>query len=240
MGEEVLLLPGATALFTSFLGHAAVYGTVFEGTRRLLRWFRPTPQLQKGPPREEEQKKRTERCIPAREVLLTASSCGIDALFHALLAPRCEQQQQHQHVPVTSGRLLTLAFLLLIWGETHFYLVHRLLHSKSLYKTVHVHHHRCHVPNPWSSLAFHPLEGLLFFSAYLIVLVIPVPSLVWYSYKASMLLGPLSGHTGHGPHFDHHAPHTSGTYGSIGFWDWVFGTVTTTGRRSSPLTGRIA
>ena len=51
--------------------------------------------------------------------------------------------------------------LLLVWNEAHFYLVHRVLHTKWLYKHVHAVHHRSTVPSPLSTYAMHPIEALL-------------------------------------------------------------------------------
>ncbi len=46
----------------------------------------------------------------------------------------------------------------------HFYLGHRLLHIKFLYKPVHALHHRNVEIGPWSGLAMHPVEHLIYFS----------------------------------------------------------------------------
>ena len=46
----------------------------------------------------------------------------------------------------------------------HFYFAHRLLHVRFLYRTVHaLHHHNVDV-GPWSGLAMHPVEHILYFS----------------------------------------------------------------------------
>jgi sterol desaturase/sphingolipid hydroxylase (fatty acid hydroxylase superfamily) len=57
--------------------------------------------------------------------------------------------------------LLMLAIPLL--REVHFYCVHRLLHVPVLYRTVHRLHHNNVNPGPWSGLAMHPVEHLLYF-----------------------------------------------------------------------------
>ena len=46
----------------------------------------------------------------------------------------------------------------------HFYLGHRLLHARFLYKTVHAVHHRNVEIGPWSGLAMHPVEHVIYFS----------------------------------------------------------------------------
>lgn len=59
------------------------------------------------------------------------------------------------------GALLLVAPLI---HAAHFYFIHRLLHWKPLYRTVHrIHHYNVEV-GPWSALAMHPIELALYFS----------------------------------------------------------------------------
>jgi Delta7-sterol 5-desaturase len=51
--------------------------------------------------------------------------------------------------------------LLLLFNDTWFYWVHRLLHHPRLYKYVHAEHHKSIDVNPLTSLSFHWLEPLL-------------------------------------------------------------------------------
>lgn len=50
--------------------------------------------------------------------------------------------------------------VLFLWNELHFYLNHRLLHTKPL-RRFHVDHHRSLTPTPFSTYAFHPVEALM-------------------------------------------------------------------------------
>ena len=88
----------------------------------------------------------------------------------------------------------TYAFLLdlvgfFLWNEVHFYVCHRLLHTRWLMRNIHVWHHRSVVPTPFSTYSFHGVEALLLSSVMLIwllilplgigtVLVFPLVSLV--------------------------------------------------------------
>ena len=67
----------------------------------------------------------------------------------------------------STGFWIWFAVLLLIMPvihSTHFYLTHRLLHWRPLYRTVHrIHHHNIEV-GPFSGLAMHPAELALYFS----------------------------------------------------------------------------
>ena len=57
-----------------------------------------------------------------------------------------------------------LLLLMPVIHSTHFYLGHRLLHCKSLYKSVHRIHHNNFEVGPWSGLAMHPFELAIYFS----------------------------------------------------------------------------
>jgi Delta7-sterol 5-desaturase len=50
---------------------------------------------------------------------------------------------------------------LFLWNEFHFYISHRLLHTKWLYKQVHVLHHRSTIPTAYSTYSFHWFEAIL-------------------------------------------------------------------------------
>lgn len=50
--------------------------------------------------------------------------------------------------------------VLFVWNEAHFYVNHRLLHTRWL-RRFHVQHHRSHVATPFSTYSFHPVEALL-------------------------------------------------------------------------------
>lgn len=45
--------------------------------------------------------------------------------------------------------------------DAYFYALHRLLHTRVLYRAIHVVHHRSRAPSVLTALAFHPVEGLL-------------------------------------------------------------------------------
>ena len=51
-------------------------------------------------------------------------------------------------------------FALLIWNDVHFWINHRLLHTRRLVR-YHGDHHRSVVTTPWSTYSFHPIEALM-------------------------------------------------------------------------------
>jgi sterol desaturase/sphingolipid hydroxylase (fatty acid hydroxylase superfamily) len=90
-----------------------------------------------------------------------------------------------------------LAFLLVpFWREVHFYAVHRFIHAKALYETVHSLHHRNTNPGPWSGLSMHPLEHLLYFTAGLLFFVVPVHPVVALYALIHAGMAPAPGHLG--------------------------------------------
>jgi sterol desaturase/sphingolipid hydroxylase (fatty acid hydroxylase superfamily) len=52
-----------------------------------------------------------------------------------------------------------LAYVLLF--DAYFYVLHRVLHTRALYRTIHAVHHRSTAPTVLTAFAFHPVEALL-------------------------------------------------------------------------------
>jgi lathosterol oxidase len=93
---------------------------------------------------------------------------------------------------------LALFPLLVLWQSVHFYLGHRLLHSKFCYRRWHEVHHRNINTGPWSGFSMHPVEHVFYFSSILIHLVVashPVHMLFHMYYTA---LDAVTSHSGYG------------------------------------------
>jgi sterol desaturase/sphingolipid hydroxylase (fatty acid hydroxylase superfamily) len=55
-----------------------------------------------------------------------------------------------------------LAFpIMFFMHDTYFYWLHRWMHTPSMYKLVHLTHHKSMNPSPWAAYAFHPIEAIL-------------------------------------------------------------------------------
>lgn len=92
--------------------------------------------------------------------------------------------------------LALFALLIPALHELHFYCIHRLIHTDWLYRHVHAVHHKAVNPSPWSSLAMHPVEHLLYFSSMLYHLLIPShPLLALYQLHYAGF-GAIPGHVG--------------------------------------------
>lgn len=90
------------------------------------------------------------------------------------------------------------AILLLIpfFREVHFYLVHRMIHWPPLYHSVHKLHHNNVNPGPWSGLAMHPVEHLLYFSGVFIHWIVPSHPFHAIFHLQHLGLVPAQGHAG--------------------------------------------
>ena len=72
--------------------------------------------------------------------------------------------------------------LLYLWNDLHFFVIHRALHWKPLYRHVHIWHHRSVITTPFSAYSFHPVESFLLGS------VMPL-ALIFHAFSPWALLG---------------------------------------------------
>jgi sterol desaturase/sphingolipid hydroxylase (fatty acid hydroxylase superfamily) len=82
------------------------------------------------------------------------------------------------------------------WREFHFYWIHRAIHWPPLYKAVHYLHHKNINVGPWSGMAMHPVEHLLYFSVVLIHWVVPSHPIHFLFNAQHTALTPAGGHHG--------------------------------------------
>ena len=98
--------------------------------------------------------------------------------------------------PLAVAWFIVLLPLLGLWESAHFYFIHRLLHYKPLYRWHVLHHHNINV-GPWSGLAMHPLEHVLYFSTILIHLVLATHPVHMFFHLYATALGAVTSHTGY-------------------------------------------
>lgn len=91
---------------------------------------------------------------------------------------------------------VALVFLVPIFREIHFYVVHRAIHHPRVYKRVHALHHRNTNPSPFSGLSMHPIEHLLYFSGVLLHWVLPSHPFHATYHLLHAGLSPAPGHLG--------------------------------------------
>lgn len=83
------------------------------------------------------------------------------------------------------------------WQSVHFYLIHRLLHWKPVYRSIHALHHRNVAIGPWSGISMHPIEHVLYFSSVVLHLVVPSHPLHVIFHLQFLVLGAVQSHCGY-------------------------------------------
>jgi len=120
-----------------------------------------------------------------------------------------------------------------IWRDLHFYLAHRFIHIRCIYKYVHSFHHRQYDPEPFSGLCMHPAEHLPYYSnAFIPSLIMNLSPAIFLWNFVHLVIAPGAGHSGFEDHWQadqyhylHHAKFEC-NYGSpmSGFIDQYMGT----------------
>ncbi|CAJ1336740.1 unnamed protein product [Effrenium voratum] len=121
-----------------------------------------------------------------------------------------------------------------VWRDLHFYIAHRFIHIRAVYKYVHSLHHRNSDPEPFSGLTMHPIEHLYYYSnAFFPALYLSgLSPFLFYWCFFHLAIAPACGHSGFEDHFQsdqyhycHHAKFEC-NYGSpmSGFIDQWCGT----------------
>lgn len=137
------------------------------------------------------------------------------------------------------GWFVALLILAPVVHAVHFYLGHRLLHVRFLYRTVHGLHHRNVEVGPWSGLAMHPVEHIIYFSTvvvqwlvalhpvnalYQIHLAAFLPALSHSGFEKLKLGDHLAIDGGNHFHYLHHKYFECNYGGSLAPLDKLFGT----------------
>jgi len=104
-------------------------------------------------------------------------------------------------IPYLDPRVHPVYFILLLcsiqlWRLFHFYIAHRILHWPPLYKASHYLHHKNINIGPWSGMAMHPIEHVLYFSCILIHWVVPSHPIHMLMNAQHAALTPAQGHVG--------------------------------------------
>ena len=102
---------------------------------------------------------------------------------------------------LASPRLLALNVAVVlatpIWRDTHFYIAHRFVHLRAIYKYVHALHHRNTDPEPFSGLTMHPSEHLYYYSnAWTPALYFTLSRFVFLYTFVHLTIAPGCGHSG--------------------------------------------
>lgn len=80
--------------------------------------------------------------------------------------------------------------------DLHFYLIHRLLHWRPLYRRVHHLHHNNVNVGPFTGLSMHPVEHILYFSGIILHWIIPSHPVLALFHVQHAALAAAQGHLG--------------------------------------------
>jgi len=129
------------------------------------------------------------------------------------------------------ARMVLGTILVPFWRDIHFYVAHRFIHIKPLYKYVHSLHHRNTDIEPFAGLCMHPIEHLYYFSCIWPSLYILGSPFHFLWNGVHLLISPAASHSGWEDHFQsdqyHYLHHRyfECNYGTSGTpFDWFFGT----------------
>ena len=138
--------------------------------------------------------------------------------------------------------LFVQLFIILIFDDTFFYFLHRLMHeNKYIYKKIHKIHHRANSPIPIDYLYVHPLEwmsgfigpfigilllgGVSIYAFWLYLIVRNLHELDIHSGLKGSFLNRLLPFSGTNEHHDLHHAKRDGNYSStFTLWDTIFRT----------------
>lgn len=176
-----------------------------------------------------------------REWLFSATTIFLYGL--GMLAPWGMLQLGWAHLAQDpgTGHIVLESLALFIWNEAHFYVNHRLLHTKWLMR-FHLPHHRSIITTPWSTYSLHPVEALMLGNVLLLPMVVhDFSAMALLSVPIFSLIVNNIGHSNYNflPWADkdrwwlnssrrHHLHHACyhGNYGFMfPFMDRIFGTV---------------
>ena len=102
------------------------------------------------------------------------------------------------HLPIVDDPWWFVAsiYILFFWSTANFYVGHRFLHWRPMYRSVHSLHHRNVDIGPWSGISMHPIEHLLYFSPFILWWVVPVHPIVIIVTGMYQALNPTVSHSG--------------------------------------------
>jgi lathosterol oxidase len=129
--------------------------------------------------------------------------------------------------------------------DTYFYWMHRLMHHPSIFRLVHLVHHRSTNPSPFAAYAFHPLEAIIEAGVFVVFLfTIPIHFFHLFFFFLFMMVYNVYGHLGWelypkgfnrhwigkwintSVNHNQHHQYFKGNYGLYFlFWDRMMGTV---------------
>ncbi|MDZ4796206.1 MAG: sterol desaturase family protein [Bacteroidota bacterium] len=185
----------------------------------------------------------------AREIFFSILTIFILAFIPAFILGSPEMRS-HTKFYTDINQHGTLYFIIAfpimaLMHDTYFYWMHRLMHHPSVFKLVHLIHHKLTNPSPFAAYAFHPLEAIVEAGIFIVfVFTIPVHLFHLLFFFLFMIIYNVYGHLGwelypkgFSKHWlgkwintsvnhNQHHQYFKGNYGLYFlFWDRVMGTI---------------
>lgn len=136
-----------------------------------------------------------------REIGHSVQNIGLMALlgFIFLYTPVIEYTKVYTDMHAYPLWYMPLSVLLaLVVHDAYFYWMHKTVHHPSLFKTVHLLHHRSTNPSPWTSYSFHILEAVAENAVFiLLVFLMPLHPLAIAAFIFIAFLINVYGHLGY-------------------------------------------
>jgi Delta7-sterol 5-desaturase len=137
----------------------------------------------------------------AREIGFSITTIFVMSFIPALIlgSPELAKHTKfYTNINQHSMVYFVLAFpLMAIMHDTYFYWMHRLMHHPSVFKLVHLVHHKSTNPSPFAAYAFHPLEAVVEAGIFVVfVFTIPVHLVHLLFFFLFMMIYNVYGHLG--------------------------------------------
>ena len=145
------------------------------------------------------QRRRAGRRDRLREFLLSMSTVLIFSLvgFGVFYGSRHGVFMYYDGEVPGPFRFAVEAIVLIVLHDAYFYWMHRLMHTRVLYRHFHRLHHRSRTPTPWAAYAFAPSEALLEVAFLpLAGLFVPAHELAVLLFLTHMIVRNVAGHAG--------------------------------------------
>lgn len=137
----------------------------------------------------------------AREIIFSVLTIFVMAFIPALVLGSPEMARHtkfYRDINQQGTAYFIFAFpIMAIMHDTYFYWMHRLMHHPSIFKIVHLVHHKSTNPSPFAAYAFHPLEAIVEAGIFLVfVFTIPVHLFHLLFFFLFMIVYNVYGHLG--------------------------------------------
>jgi len=137
----------------------------------------------------------------AREIIFSILTVFIMSFIPSLILGSPEMRSHTKFYTDISQHgifYFIIAFpVMALMHDTYFYWMHRLMHHPSLFRAVHLIHHRSINPSPFAAYAFHPLEAIVEAGIFIVfVFTIPVHLFHLLFFFLFMIIYNVYGHLG--------------------------------------------